>query len=1065
MDKAPKNNDEERANAEKELQSLKELNAQDTKLQSAMIDEMEKSGSITKEKADELRKIGGILKDGEDKKPSADTKEPGKATKVKYSEAEKASQFVNLSTNISDEKKKIIEAINKTGTFRYGKLKKLKDVLYRLEFIEDSINSDNQNEVPRIGVSLIENLPDDFDKKSLHKLDDLSSKYEELLLSKKDNEQEEISPDTENKDGADNLEKIEAKIRAIKKDNDFIKKTKENLVAKGCPKTEAQTMATCEEAINRAQAKTNILIKNPGAKDAEARLKEFEKIITDNSAKLSELRLKNNIEETKVDETKTDDKETTKTDTDETKTGDTVTNPDTEPKQMSPEEIAALERLLYTAEAKASLQLESSKFKNGIIKGLSKWEKFGQGEEGAKGFIKRYTKTAINLALIGVISSLSVQKLAENGIGTATALGGSVTTALTKKMAMGLGFGGIMEMAPEKAKKWLTVGVGLGSVALATVLTGGGAGVMAAGSFIVGYGAQKFINGKFTDEKIAEKEEKAKIKFLEKVKLENTSISEDKVKEIEAQYSKILKKYENQRIWGKMADGISKLTVGSMISGLTMEASGRINDNLHHQTSEISTKNEGIIIGTKDSIVTQDHNGIVAEQNDSIAKPDTTNVEVIKTDSIAEESVHDAIKDSVEIKADTIKHEGVIISERDSTTVSTDTIKHEEPIVAVKDSTITAQDSIKETEHINSGSEIKTDSIKHEESTAVGTPAAKAETEIKLSEEQLKNVIIQKGEGIEHSFIRQIENDHKLAEDLGYKGDVNDEKALHAFAGRQAHVLAIKEGYVEVGENGEMKEVRIAEAGKVGHLIKMENGHATATEVTAEGKVLEVHHEGDKFESEPDKHEYIKGGSTTNNGEEITNTPHVESGSQTIVSSEETITQTPHITAGSDMYSEDPATYLGQHDTITPTDHVEPGKVDPVIENKNIDQHFTKPEDTGNENIQKEESLVHELTNKELRQIERIHDHNIHRIFPNNYDEQNWHEVKNMDASKLYHLKINEISEEYKPLHHYIHKLSVITGFEPLPGDNFHEPETNDHFIREALKEAARLGKMDQVKL
>lgn len=60
--------------------------------------------------------------------------------------------------------------------------------------------------------------------------------------------------------------------------------------------------------------------------------------------------------------------------------------------------------------------------------------------------------------------------------------------------------------------------------------------------------------------------------------------------------------------------------------------------------------------------------------------------------------------------------------------------------------------------------------------------AIKKEIEKKL----LETTTVHKGEGIENAFIRQIESDKVLAEKLGFKGDINDAKALHQFAGQRS---------------------------------------------------------------------------------------------------------------------------------------------------------------------------------------------------------------------------------------------------------------------------------------
>ena len=53
--------------------------------------------------------------------------------------------------------------------------------------------------------------------------------------------------------------------------------------------------------------------------------------------------------------------------------------------------------------------------------------------------------------------------------------------------------------------------------------------------------------------------------------------------------------------------------------------------------------------------------------------------------------------------------------------------------------------------------------------------------------------VIAKGEGVEHALRRQIEGDEAIAKSLGWDG----KEDLHKFSGNAAHVLAIKEGYVD----------------------------------------------------------------------------------------------------------------------------------------------------------------------------------------------------------------------------------------------------------------------------
>lgn len=53
---------------------------------------------------------------------------------------------------------------------------------------------------------------------------------------------------------------------------------------------------------------------------------------------------------------------------------------------------------------------------------------------------------------------------------------------------------------------------------------------------------------------------------------------------------------------------------------------------------------------------------------------------------------------------------------------------------------------------------------------------------------------IRKGEGVEHAFIRQLQ---ALPVKFGFAGDLADETALKKWAGRQAHLIAIRTGYYD----------------------------------------------------------------------------------------------------------------------------------------------------------------------------------------------------------------------------------------------------------------------------
>ena len=281
----------------------------------------------------------------------------------------------------------------------------------------------------------------------------------------------------------------------------------------------------------------------------------------------------------------------------------TIKKIDAEPEMLPPEKIENLEELLGNIEKERMNELEngplSARIKSGVINGLEKWENFGKGEKGPKGFGKRVTKMAINLALIGAISMISVNELAKVGVTTATALGGSITSRLGTKMLFGMGLGTAMEVGggkiPDKVKKWMPLIMGVGGVALATALSGAVAIGAAAGlSAGVGYAASKLIKGKFTNEKLSEKERVAKEKFF--AEKENQAhlglINSSNVAEIEKDYLKILKKHENRRIWGKVLDGVTKLGTGVIVSGIALEASGLARDYTNPPQAEVDIKTE-----------------------------------------------------------------------------------------------------------------------------------------------------------------------------------------------------------------------------------------------------------------------------------------------------------------------------------------------------------------------------------------------------------------------------------------------------------------------------------------
>lgn len=428
-------------------------------------------------------------------------------------------------------------------------------------------------------------------------------------------------------------------------------------------------------------------------------------------------------------------------------------------KENPTEEIEELrDQHLLEVEEKRKNELEtgplSARIKNGVLKGINAWEKFGVEEKDKEGkitkegsFYKRMIKMTVNMALISLISMGAVEKIGQRGMFTATAL---ATTTFAKRMGTGLLIGAsidkINKAIPPKLKKWIPLAVaGIGAGVAVGMTAGLAAPGLALGSSFLGFAATKF-KGVYTEEKILKKENDAKNAFQKKLLNKDGKIDTNRISEIEKEYSKILKKYENMRIWGKLLNEGTKILTGSTIAFGALEVSGAITDHNTQATLEAQHKAEENAENRKEyeNQPRENYEKLIAQQkemDESIAK------------------------------------------------------------------------------------------IRHQE---------------------IESSIVQKGEGVENPLIRQIEHNHSLAKDLGYKGDINDTKALHEFAGREAHILAKENGYVD--DNG--NEIRIKNAGEVGYMIKTENGHHSINEIDTNGKTLETHNAGDKFETNPDKYEY-----------------------------------------------------------------------------------------------------------------------------------------------------------------------------------------------------------------
>ena len=656
---------------------------------------------------------------------------------------------------------------------------------------------------------------------------------------------------------------------------------------------------------------------------------------------------------------------------------------DCEAKTAIAETIPEKYEFLDAAKQRRDAQMEhgSLRMKKGVIDGLTKWETYGEGEQGVKGFGKRMFKAGVNIALIGAASAASIELLAKNStMITATALSSVATSSLVKRTMIGLGFASVMDVAGkyiknEKVKKYLPIALGLtaalampyfAGAAAATIVT---SGAVAGISSAVGYFVSKNIKGKFTNEKIEERKDAAIQKLFAKYQIEGGALDLSRIPEIEEECDKLIKKFENITIAGKIADQAFKLATGAAISTLMISGSGYAREHVGGGVHQVS------------------------------AGDAKTNAEHAA-----------ALKNLEHMKAD---HES--------------SVKHLEQLKAEHETVLKWE--------------------------------AKAE--------EIKVAMVHEGGSYEHSLIHQIEVDHGVkAVELGYKGDVNDVKALHEFAGHQAHVIALHNGIVNSAGNQE----GITAADKIAPILKIENGHATIEDTTTDGKVVAIHSEGDKFGEHTNKYEYTIKHIDTH----VENTHHynpneapqqvdAETG-QPIGTEHQIDAVTGQSIIDTPQYDPNNPNFDHQYDAPQQVD-AETGK--PMGGENNVNSH------TGDNNsqinpTQENSSIMNNLTPEIQAQIHTAYAENIHHLFPNDKLMSEWDHIKDSaSADRMVELgESNNLKPELQPLADHIQRLIEITGLHPHGVSIANpDPETVDHFMTRATTEAQVTGKIDDIRL
>ena len=671
---------------------------------------------------------------------------------------------------------------------------------------------------------------------------------------------------------------------------------------------------------------------------------------------------------------------------------------------ITPEKMKSYEEIIKKADEERNALLEkgpqSLRIKNGVLKGVKAWEKFGVEQRNKEGeiikegvFWKRAIKMTTNLALIGLISMSSVEYLAKQTSAiSATALGGSMTTALGKKMFIGLGFGTLIDLngkkIPSKLKKWMPIIMGIGGLGIATGLAGAfvPAAALASGASIgLGYLSSKFIKGSYTDEKLAQKKQEKTEKLFKKYAETNGEANEKNLENFEKDYIKLLKHFENLTIRGKLFDEGAKILTGSVVAGVVLGISGATQDH--------RLENEHI----KETKAESAHEEMAKHLDDLKKQHEEAVAQIEKLDKQHEQSVADLKDQQAEIK--------------NSENNTDDSNSNENNQPAEKNQTPVSQDK---------------------------------------SEVKIENILVRKGEGIEHSFIRQIEGNAELAKELGYKGEIDDTKALHEFAGHQAHVVAIKTGYVDNQGN----EVRIAEADKVGYEIKMEDGHVSVIEKTSTGEIVETHNEGDKFEDKIEKVEYVKNISQNNDTEATINS----SANNTTIDTPKVEGQNGEYSTGEQINSE----------TGLPVENIKSEQINPET-GKPYAETGDGEKTTSTESSPGSVEIYKELTSVEIEHVDRVFDNNIDHLFRER-PEGEWNSIQKLiPADRILELyDKGQVESHFKPLVHHIIKLEEVTGLHPYsydPIDHPLGPEKIAVFMTRALEEATRIGKIDEVTL
>ena len=360
--------------------------------------------------------------------------------------------------------------------------------------------------------------------------------------------------------------------------------------------------------------------------------------------------------------------------------------------------------------------------------------------------------------------------------------------------------------------------------------------------------------------------------------------------------------------------------------------------------------------------------------------------------------------------------------------------------------------------------------------------------EIKTPEQILtapsSEAIIHKGEGIEHTFRRQIEGDADLAKKLGFEGDIKDTNALHKFSGGAAHKLAIEKGYAGMAGH----EVRITEADKVAYEIKLSGDKVIVNERGIDGKILHIDNDGKyPFGENPnnpyDKEFNAPAPEPVSHAEESafrqkliinkeihpqhwapadTQAHAEETLKKDIVEKmhEEAVKSQPRATGENRVYGTSNQTGYGTN-YVYGTRSGSPYMYGNGPSGEHI-QHFPGLSAEQNNLLDNHPEFAdnpYDLPDDKLMQAYEASQKNISHIFPKDTDDV-WGMVKDGRAKEMMATKDSETEEGLAPFISYLHKLKEASGLKP-GGWLFHRGETNGEYVARALQKITSRGNLE----